>query len=78
MPKQVTAQSIPSIDSFQFVFDAEGNIAQLNVTFEVNYGEFGVFETIDILPHLKSPDEVKQAEALYKAVRRELERIYLG
>jgi hypothetical protein len=78
MAKTFTAQNIHSIDSINFVLDEEGRLKELNVTAEVNYGTFGMTETINILPHLKSPDEVGKAEALYKAIKKELEKIYLG
>jgi hypothetical protein len=78
MAKTLTAQNIHSIDSISFVLDEKGKLKELNVTAEVNYGTFGMTKTVNILPHLKSPDEVGKAEALYKAIKRELERIYLG
>jgi hypothetical protein len=78
MAKTFAAKNIHSINSINFVLDEEGKLRELNVTAEVNYGTFGVTETVNILPHLKSPDEVGRAEALYKAIKRELEKYYLG
>jgi len=78
MPKTYTAQSISAIGPITFVYDEAGNLTELNVTCEVNYGTFGLTETINILPHLTSPDEVGKADALYKAIKRELEKIYLA
>jgi hypothetical protein len=78
MAKTFTAKNIHSIDSINFVLDEEGKLKELNVTAEVNYGTFGMTETVNILPHLTSPDEIGKAEALYKAIKRELEKIYLG
>jgi len=78
MPKVYTAQSISTIGPITFVYDEAGNLTELNVTCEVNYGTFGMTETVNILPHLTSPDEVGKADALYKAIKRELERIYLA
>jgi hypothetical protein len=58
------------------VLDEESKLKELNVIAEVNYGTFGTTETVNILPHLAT-DEVDKAEALYKAVKRELEKMYL-
>jgi hypothetical protein len=77
MPKTLTAQNIASIGEVRFEVDEDGNLTKLEVTCEVNYGSMGMTETLDILPHLKSPDEIGKAEALYKAIKRELEEIYL-
>jgi len=78
MPKTFTAQNIHSIGAVNFVFDEAGELKELNVTCEVNYGTFGMTETVNVLPHLTSPDEVGKAKTLYEAIKRELERIYLG
>jgi len=78
MPKTYTAQYIASIGSITFVYDEAGELKELNVECEVNYGTFGLTETVNILPHLTSPDEVGKADALYKAIKRELEKIYLA
>jgi hypothetical protein len=78
MAKAFTAKNIASIGEVRFEVDRDGNLTKLEVTCEVNYGTFGVTETVDILPHLKSPDKVGKAEALYKAIKRELEKYYLG
>jgi len=77
MPKTYTAQSILNIGPIFFLVE-DGVLKELNVTVEVNYGELGLSETIDILPHLTTPDEVGKAEALYKAIEREVNRLYLG
>jgi len=78
MPKTHVAQSIANIGAITFVYDGAGNLTELNVTCEINYGTFGLTETVNILPHLTSPDEVGKADALYKAIKRELEKIYLA
>jgi len=78
MPKTYTAQNIANIGPITFVYDEAGNLTELNVTCEINYGTFGLTETVNILPHLTSPDEVGKADALYKAIKRELEKIYLA
>jgi hypothetical protein len=78
MAKTFTAKNIASIGEVRFEVDKDDNLTKLEVTCEVNYGTFGMTETVNILPHLKSPDEVGKAEALYKAIKRELEKIYLG
>jgi len=76
MPKTHIAQNIANIGTVGFVYDEAGKLKELNVTYEINYGTFGMAETLNILPHLSSP-EIGKAEALYKAIKRELEKIYL-
>jgi hypothetical protein len=78
MAKTLTAKNIANIGEVRFSVDKNGNLTKLEVTCEVNYGIMGMTETLDILPHLTSPDEIGKAKALYKAIKRELERIYLG
>jgi len=77
MAKTYTAQKIMNIGPIFFLVE-DGVLKELNVTVEVNYGELGLTETIDILPYLTTPDEVGKAEALYKAIEREVNRLYLG
>ena len=78
MVKTITVQNIANIGDVSFVYDEAGKLKELNVGCEINYGTFGMMETVNILPHLTSPDEVGKANALYKAIKRELEKIYLG
>jgi len=77
MPKTYTAQRIMNIGPISFLVE-DGVLKQLNVTVEVNYGELGLTETIDILPYLTTPDEIRLGEALYRAIEREVNRLYLG
>jgi len=78
MPKTITAKNIANIEAINFVCDEKGEMIELNVTCEVNYGAFGMTETVNILPHLTSPGETGKVNALYKVIKRELEKIYLG
>ena len=76
MAKTITVKNINNIGNINFALDDRGKLKELNVTCEINYGTFGMAETLNILPHLSSP-EIGKAEALYKAIKRELEKIYL-
>ena len=78
MPKTLTARNIANIGAISFVYGKDGKLAELNVSLEVNYGTFGMTESVNILPKLTSPDEIGKANALYKAIQRELEKIYLA
>jgi len=77
MPKTLQAQSIANIGNVRFVIDGEGYLRELRVSCEVNYGQLGITEDVDIKPHLSSRG-IKAAEALYQAIKKALESIYLG
>jgi len=78
MAKTLTVQNIANIGAISFVYGKDGKLAELNVNLEVNYGTFGMTETVNILPKLTSPDEIGKADALFKGIKRELEKIYLA
>jgi len=78
MPRTLTAQNIVNIGAINFVFDEAGELSELNVTVEVNYGTLGLTETVNILPLLPAPRETNRAKALYEAIKRELEEYYLA
>ena len=77
MAKTWIVQNITNIGSVNFVLEA-GKLKKLLVNVELNLGTEGKSETIDILPKLTSPDEIGKAEALFKGIKRELEKIYLA
>jgi len=76
MPKTLQAQSIANIGNVRFVVDGEGHLEELRVSCEVNYGQLGITEDVDIKPRLSSK-EVRAAETLYQAIKKALENIYL-
>ena len=76
MVKTYTVQNIADINGISFVFNEKGELAELNVTCEVNLGAMGIIEVVNVLPYL-TPKEVSQAKSLHKAIERELKNIFL-
>ena len=76
MVKTFTAQNVVSVNPLQFVF-REGNLTQILVNTEVNYGEMGMNHTFDILPHL-TDNQKERALQTYEFIRGIIEQEFLG
>ena len=77
MPKILQAQNIASVGSIQFVIDKTGAITAINVTCEVNYGELGMAETVDILPNLNVAQKMA-AKTFYDRLKQILTEILIA
>ena len=76
MPKQFTAQSVQSVNPLQWVWK-DGQLVQILVGCEVNYGELGMTHQVDILPDL-TPEQRTRAEQIYQRIRYLVEVHFLG
>ena len=52
MPKTFIAKNIASIQNIAFSIDDAGKVTAINVACEVNFGEMGLSQTVDIWPGL--------------------------
>ena len=52
MPKTFVAKNIANISNVAFSVDEAGKITAIAVTCEVNFGEMGLSQTVDICPSL--------------------------
>ena len=52
MPKNFRARNIASIQNIAFSIDDAGKVTAINVACEVNFGEMGLSQTVDIWPSL--------------------------
>jgi hypothetical protein len=77
MVKTLTAKNIASIGSIRFEVDASGNLTKVEVNCEINYGELGMTQTIDLLPQLTSAQK-QVAQSFYNNLKSKLEMIILG
>jgi len=75
MPKQFTAQRIHSLSNFIFEIEG-GNVIGLKIICEVNYGEIGLTELIDIWQDI-TPENRHIAQTLYELIKRKVEAIIL-
>jgi len=76
MPKTFTAQSVQSVNPLRWIWK-DGELAQLLVSCEVNYGTMGLNHEIDILPYL-TPELQETAKHVYQFIRSKIEIIILG
>ena len=76
MPKTIAAQNIASIGSIGFSTDQKGNLTHINASCEVNYGDFGRVETVDILPHLNLA-QITAAQAFYSKLGQILTKVLI-
>ena len=52
MPKTLIAKNIAGIQNIAFSIDDAGKVTAINVACEVNFGEMGLSQTVDIWPSL--------------------------
>jgi len=74
MAKTLEAKSIAGINNVAPVVDKNGKLEKLVISCDINYGDVGVSETVDILPHL----DAKKVQEVYDAIANALAKIYLA
>lgn len=75
MPYEWTAQNIVSINPINFKVEG-GNVVGLEVSCEVNYGEFGMSHQIDVWQYL-NPGQKQVAQNVYNFLKSGLEQLIL-
>jgi len=68
MPKILTARSVSNLNNLRFV-TAAGVITGVVATVEVNYGDRGMSESIDVLPLMTMLEQEKIASVYARIVR---------
>ena len=76
MVKILEAKNVHEISSLQWVWK-DGALVKLMVNCEVNYGDRGCIEQVDILPSLKDT-QVTTAKVLYNAIKNLVNTHFLG
>ena len=71
MPKTLTAKNIAALTNLSFLSEG-GKLTGLQATCEVNYGERGQTETIDLWPLLNTGQKLI-AEQVYQTIMGKLE-----
>lgn len=77
MPKTYVAQKISNLSGVSFAADEEGKLTSIITVCEVNYGEMGQMETVDILP-LLTDSEKQKAQVFYDKVMQKVTQAILG
>jgi hypothetical protein len=77
MAKTMQAQNIANINDIRFETDDKGQLTKLEVNCEVNYGKFGMMESVDLIPELNAAQK-KAAQAFYETLKSKLEKVILG
>ena len=77
MAKMLSAKSIANIGNIRFGFDSDGNLNELLVSVEVNYGTFGVTENVSLADELTSTQK-KQIAELFASAKSKIEKKYLS
>lgn len=72
-----TPLNIVDVGSAKFVVDENDKLVEVNVSCEVNYGNRGYFETIDIMSSL-APLQKQKAQDFYDTLKSQLNKIVLG
>jgi hypothetical protein len=68
MPKILTARSLSNLNNLRFV-TADGLLTGVIATVEVNYGDRGMSESIDVLPLMTVFEQEKIASVYARIVR---------
>lgn len=76
MPKTYTAQSITHINPIQ-VIRTEGVVTGLVVNCDVNYGELGMQQEVDIWEDL-TPTQKTKVVSIYNFIKAKVEDYFLG
>lgn len=75
--KTYTAQSVGPNHDWDFVTDDQGAITALNIQGEVNYGEMGRTETINIWPALNQTQK-DQLQVAYNQIAQYFRNQFVG
>ncbi len=67
MAKTYTAQSVGKNHDWDFSVDEDGKITALTIKGEVNYGEMGKMESLDIWPALNATQKSRLQQAFDQA-----------
>ena len=76
MAKSFTAKKIARINNIRPAVNKEGIMTAMEVSCEVNYGEFGRVQTVDILPLLGNADQAN-AQVMLNRTKAGLEAYFL-
>ena len=75
--KTYTAQSVSKNHDWDFSVDDDGNITKLVIKSEVNYGEMGMMEELDIWK-LLNESQKSQMQSIYNKVAQVFNKQILG
>ena len=77
MAKTLVAQNVANMNAINFAVDKEGKLTAITVVCEVNYGELGMMETVDVFPSLNDGEKAV-AQKFYDKAKNKVEAIILG
>ena len=76
MPKTFSAKNIANISNIAFSVDDAGKVTAINVACDVNFGEMGLSQTVDIWPGLTAAQKVA-AQSFYKRLKTILKKKFI-
>ena len=66
MPKTFSAKNVANISNIAFSIDDAGKITAINVACEINFGEMGLSQTVDVWPSLTAAQKMAAQSFYYR------------
>ena len=76
MPKTFVAKNIANISNIAFSIDDAGKVTAINVACDVNFGEMGLSQTVDIWPSLTAAQKM-DAQSFYDRLKAILKKEFI-
>ena len=76
MPKTFIAKNIASIQNIAFNIDDGGKVTAINVACEINFGEMGLSQAVDVWPSLTAAQKMA-AQSFYDRLKAILKKEFI-
>ena len=76
MSKTFIAKNIASIQNIAFSLDDAGKVTAINVACEINFGEMGLSQTVDVWPSLTAAQKMA-AQSFYDRLKAILKKEFI-
>ena len=77
MPKTFSAKNIASIQNIAFSIDDAGKVTAINVACDVNFGEMGLSQMVDVWSSLTAAQKMA-AQSFYERVKAILKKEFIN